>query len=285
MLCHLILADQKHRLKTMKVFSDFFKGIDYFFKGLSFLFSKGLWYYMLYPFLLWIILLALTLFLVGDLVESIVQWVETYLASLFAHKSLFSFKLDSLIAFFSFVTNILLKLAFWFIGGTIVKYVTLILLSPMLSRLSEVMESKVSGKKFDISFKQFLKDIARGISITVRNMIFEYLFIIAGFIVCFIFPPAVFVVTPFLFFMSCYYYGFTMMDYSCERNRMNMSQGISFIKKHKALVCGIGCCLLLILKLPTLLGDLVGLTIGPAAACIGATLAFYQIKKDEGGEV
>ncbi|HXB39189.1 MAG TPA: EI24 domain-containing protein [Bacteroidia bacterium] len=271
----------------MRVFSDFFKGIDYFFKGLSFLFSKGLWYYMLYPFLLWIAMFTATLFLVGDLVDSIVKWLEEYLKSVITEGIAYlSFvKIASLIKAITFVTGIILRLAFWFIGGTLVKYLTLILLSPVLSRLSEVMESKVSGKKFEISFVQFLKDIARGISITLRNMFFEYLFIISGFVICFIFPPAVFVVTPVLFFISCYYYGFTMMDYSCERNRMTIREGIVFMKKHKALVCGTGCCLLLILKIPTLFGDLIGLTVGPAAACIGATLAFYNIKKEESAEV
>jgi len=193
--------------------------------------------------------------------------------------------MDYLVKVLSFITNLLLRLAFWFIGGTLVKYLTLILLSPMLSRLSEVLESKISGKKFDFSFRQFLKDVARGTSVTLRNMVFEYLFIITGFIICFVFPPAVFIVTPILFFISCYYYGFTMMDYSCERHKMTIREGTAFIHKNKALICGIGCCLLLILKIPTLIGDLIGLTIGPAAACIAATLAFHQIKKEKGEEV
>lgn len=269
----------------MSAFSGFFKGVDYFFKGLSFLFSKGLWYYMLYPVLLWVAIFTGTLFLFGGLVENITHWLEGYLSSWFTGKMLFNVKLDFLVSALSFITNLLLRLALWFIGGTLVKYITLILLSPMLSRLSEVMESRVSGRKFNITSAQFLKDIGRGITITLRNMFFEYLFIFAGFIICFFFPPAVLVVTPVLFFISSYYYGFTMMDYSCERHRMSIAEGTAFIKKHKALICGIGCCLLLIFKLPTIIGDLIALTIGPAAACIGATLAFHALRKNESTEV
>ncbi len=269
----------------MKVFSDFFKGIDYFFKGLSFLFNKGLWYYMIYPIVMWVAMFLAVLFLVGDMVDSWTKWLEAYLQDWVGGKMLFSVKLDFLAKAIAAFTNLLLRFAFWFIGGTFVKYLTLILLSPMLSRLSEVTESKMTGKKFDFSFGQFMKDIIRGIGITLRNMVIEYLFIIAGFFVCFFFPPAVIVVAPFLFFVSCYYYGFTMMDYSCERHKLSISEGTSFIHRNKALVCGIGLCLLLLLRIPTLFGDLIAITIGPAATCIAATLAFYERRKEEGAEV
>lgn len=246
------------------------------------MFSKGLWYYMIYPIVLWIAMFAATIFLVGDMVDSIVTWMEAYLAGLFSGKSLFNVRLEFLVSVLGFITNLLLRLAFYFIGGTLVKYLTLILMSPMLSRLSEVLESKITGKKFDITFAQFLKDVWRGVVITIRNMFFEYLFIIAGFVLCFVFPPLVFVVTPVLFFISCYYYGFTMMDYSCERHKFSVRASTAFIHRNKALVCGLGCCLLLLFKIPTLYGDLIALTLGPAAACIGATLAFHELKKDSG---
>lgn len=198
----------------MSVFSDFLKGIEYFFKGFSFFFKKGLWYYMLYPLILWISIFLGTLFLFGELVEQITHWLETYLNTLtvdgFEH--LLFFKKGFIIKTLSFLISVFLRLAFFFIGGTIVKYSTLILLSPMLSRLSEVIESKVTGKKFDFSFTQFLKDVLRGIFISLRNMFFEYIFIIVGFVLCFFFPPLVFILTPVLFFVSCYYYGCTMMD-------------------------------------------------------------------------
>lgn len=269
----------------MRAFSDFFKGIDYFFKGIQFLFGKGLWYYMIYPMLLWAGLFIFSVFVVGDLIDDTVKWLEAWLNELIAGKMLFSVKLDFLVSALSFITNLLLRIAFFFIGGTVVKYITLLLLSPMLSRLSEVIESKLSGKKFPFSFAQLMKDILRGMGITLRNMLFEYLFIIAGFVVCFFFPPLVFIITPLLFFISCYYYGFTMMDYSCERHKMSIRQGTEFIKRNKALVCGIGACLWLMFKIPTLYGDLVALTIGPAAACIAGTLAFHELIKDESKKV
>jgi len=266
----------------MKVFSDFFKGINYFFKGFSFLFEKGLWYYMLYPLLLWIAVFLGTLFLFGEIVEQITDWLENYLASLTVEgfEDFIFIKKAFIIKAMSFFVSVFLRLAFFFIGGTIVKYITLILLSPMLSRLSEVIESKMTGKKFEFSFEQFLKDVVRGISISLRNMIFEYVFIILGLVICFFFPPLVFILTPFLFFVSCYYFGCTMMDYSCERHKMSIRESLKFVRKHKALICGVGCCLALCLKIPTLFGDLAGLMIGPAVACIGATLAFHQIKKE-----
>lgn len=237
---------------------------------------------MLYPLVMWVGIFLATLFLFGELVEQITRWLENWLSALtvdgFEH--LLFIKKDFIIKALSFLVSVFLRLAFFFIGGTIVKYVTLILLSPMLSRLSEVIEGKITGTAFGFSFRQFMKDVMRGILISLRNMFFEYVFIIVGFVLCFFFPPLVFVVTPVLFFVSCYYYGCTMMDYSCERHRMRISESLTFVRKHKALVCGIGCCFALCLKIPTLFGDLAGLMIGPVAACIGATLAFHHIDKD-----
>lgn len=263
----------------MRAFTDFFKGIEYFFKGVSFLFGKGLWYYMLYPIILWVAMFAATVFLVGDLVDTAVKWFEAWVGDFVAGKSLFNVRLEFLVSVVSFISNLVLRLALYYVGGTVVKYITLVLMSPLLSRLSEVLESKITGKKFDITLGQFLKDVWRGVLITVRNMFFEYLFIIAGFIVVLLFPPLVLIVTPLLFFISCYYYGFTMMDYSCERHKLSVRESTAFIHSNKALVCGIGCCLLLMFKIPTLYGDLIAITIGPAAACIGATLAFHEARK------
>lgn len=262
------------------MFSDFFKGIDYFFKGFSFLFRRGLWYYILYPLVLWIVIFVATLFLFGEMIGQITQWLETSLSTFafdgFEH--LMFLKKGLIIKGLNFLVSVFLRIAFFFIGGTIVKYITLILLSPMLSRLSEVVESKITGRDFKFSFGQFVKDVIRGISISLRNMFFEYLFIFAGFVLCFLFPPLVFVIAPVLFFISCYYYGCTMMDYSCERHKMSIKQSLAFVRKNKALICGLGCCFALCLKIPTLLGDLAGLMIGPAVTCIGATLAFHKIK-------
>ena len=160
----------------MRAASDFFKGIGFFFKGLNFLFGRGLWYYMFYPMLLWGAMFIAAVFLFGDVVDETITWLKTYLNDWFLGKSLFSVKLDFLVEVISFITNLALRIAFYFIGATIVKYLSLLLLSPMLSRLSEVVEGKITGIKFSFSFSQFVKDVVRGAGITLRNLFFEYLF-------------------------------------------------------------------------------------------------------------
>jgi CysZ protein len=269
----------------MNTFSSFFKGIDYFFKGLSFLFGKGLWLYMLYPMLLWTGLFAVNIFLTGHFIEMASQFTENYLTGLVAGKTVLVIKIDFLASAFSFIAGILFWFALWVIGGAVVKYLTLLLMSPMLSRLSEVIEGKISGRKFAFSFGQFMKDVVRGIAITLRNMCYEYLFILAGIIVSFIFPPLALPVSVMLVFISSYYYGFTMMDYSCERHKMSVRKGTRFIKQHKALICGIGFCLWGLYMLPTIIGTLIALIIGPTAACIAATLAFHDLRKNTSAQV
>ena len=95
----------------MSVFSDFFKGIEYFFKGFSFLFKKGIGYYMLYPLVLWIVIFLATLFLFGELVAQITKQLESWLTALtvdgFEH--LLFFKKGFIVKALSFLVSVFLK--------------------------------------------------------------------------------------------------------------------------------------------------------------------------------
>jgi CysZ protein len=81
-------------------------------------------------------------------------------------------------------------------------------------------------------------------------------------------------ITPLIaLFIECYYYGFSMMDYSCERNQMSPSQSIDFIGRHRGLAIGNGLIFYMMHGL-----IIVGWIAAPAYAVVAATLSLHRIK-------
>ena len=188
-----------------------------------------------------------------------------------------SFLKPFLTSSFSFIITWILKIVFWFLSGTLIKYVTLICLSPLFALLSESVEQKINGQTYPFNFSQLIKDIGRGILISLRNLFLEYLIIIACFILTLFFAPLAIVTVPFLMLVSWYFIGFTMMDYNFERHKMSISQSVQFARKNKGLICGIGIVYFAVMLLPFF----IGMMFAPLLAVIGATISFLEIQKSE----
>lgn len=121
-------------------------------------------------------------------------------------------------------------------------YIVVIILSPVLALLSERIEKILTGNKYKFSLKQLVSDIKRGMQIALRNIFWEYFFIviILGIasllggttknVLIFSFPIAI----------GFYFYGFAFLDYINERRRLNIQQSIYFVSKHKGLAIAIG---------------------------------------------
>ena len=121
---------------------------------------------------------------------------------------------------------------------------------------------------------QFLKDILRGIRLAFRNMLWQTVYTFSILILSFI--PLLGWVTPVIaLVIECYYLGFAMLDYSCERNRLSTSQSIAFIGRHKGLAIGNGMVFILMHLVP-----IVGWVLSPSYAVIAATISLYNTKTD-----
>jgi CysZ protein len=264
----------------MKFFSGFFTAVSNCFKGFTILFEKGLWPFLLYTILIWGVTFILTLlgivavsdWLAGIFTEYIktvpeeghwLSWAKPYLDG----------------AYVGLIIALVLKVLLWFISGTFSKYVTLIVLSPLFALLSEKAEEKLSGKSFPFSVIQLLKDIGRGIFISLRNMFLEYTFIIAAFLLGVIFPPSVFVTGPFLLFVSWYFTGFTMLDYSSERHKFGVGESVRFVRTNKGYACGIGFVYWLLTFFSFFPLSIVAIVFAPAVVVIGATVTFMSINQ------
>ncbi|MGZ3921723.1 MAG: EI24 domain-containing protein, partial [Bacteroidia bacterium] len=126
----------------MKFFSDFFKAIGNCFKAFGVLFEKGLWPYMFIPLALWLLLWIASLYGLFLLAGGISEWLSDYINAESIPESghWLSWARPFLVTKVGFLISIVLKIVFWFISGTFVKYVLLMILSPVFALLSESAE-------------------------------------------------------------------------------------------------------------------------------------------------
>jgi CysZ protein len=165
----------------------------------------------------------------------------------------------------------LVSLLFYF---SLFKYIFLIIGSPVFAYLSEKTESIMEGKDFPFSFKQLLKDIARGIKLAFRNMLWQTVYTLSILILSLI--PLVGWIMPLIaLLVECYYLGFSMLDYSCERNKLSTTESITFIGRHKGLAIGNGIVFYGMHFVPVL-----GWLLAPSYAVIAATISLYHTKNE-----
>ena len=182
---------------------------------------------------------------------------------------------SSWIGFFFTVASVILWLILMLLYFSLFKYIWLIIGSPVFSFLSEKTASIIEGKNIAFSFKQYVIDVVRGVKMAVRNTLWQTVYIL--FIMFLSLMPFIGWATPILAIMiECYYYGFSMLDYSCERNKMSTGKSIDFIGHHKGLAIGNGIVFYL---MHFIVG--IGWIFAPAYAVIAATISMHQIKEKE----
>lgn len=179
--------------------------------------------------------------------------------------------------FFNFLFifgSLIFRLILMFFYFSLFKYIFLIVGSPVFAYLSEKTESILEGKEYPFSFTQLWKDIKRGIRLALRNTLWQTVYTLAILILSMI--PVVGWITPVIaFLVECYYYGFSMLDYSCERHKLTPLQSIEFIGRHKGLAIGNGIIFFL------MHGFLfVGWVLAPAYAVVAATISLYHQKEE-----
>lgn len=155
------------------------------------------------------------------------------------------------------------------------KYIWLILGSPIFAYLSEKTEEILEGREVPFSLSQLLRDVIRGVRIALRNTLWQSVYLIAFVILSFI-PLVGWVAPVFALLIECYYYGFSMLDYSLERNHLTTAESIHFIGKRKGLAIANGLMFYLLHLIPV-----IGWLFAPSYAVIAATLSIHHEKKKQ----
>ncbi|MFN2437846.1 MAG: EI24 domain-containing protein [Chitinophagaceae bacterium] len=176
------------------------------------------------------------------------------------------------LSFLFLVIAVILRLIFLFFYFSLFKYLFLIIGSPVFAYLSEKTASILEGKEFPFTFSQLMKDAWRGSKLALRNTLWQTVYLFS--LMLFSLIPVFGWISPVIAVsIECFYYGFSMLDYSCERNKLSPGQSIDFINRHRGLAIGNGFIFYLLHFV-----ILVGWVLAPSYAVVAATLSLHKIK-------
>jgi len=243
--------------------------IQGYYKAHHFIREHKLWKWIIIPGIIYTVLFVVSMYFFGLTANSFIEWLslKTGLKT-WLDKNGTGF-LGFLFAFGGVMLWVI-QMLFYF---SLFKYIWLIVGSPVFAYLSEKTASITENKEFVFNSNQFIKDVFRGIKIALRNCLWQSVYMISILLLSLI--PIVGWLMPLLaVLVECYYYGFSMLDYSFERKKITASESIYFIGNHKGIAIGNGLMFYMIQLLPV-----VGWVLAPAYAVVAATLSLHQIKE------
>lgn len=249
-------------------------GLKSYSEAVRFIFKNKLGWYFLFPLLLNVLLFAVGFYSAatwGDqLVSSLNEWMGT------DHWDFWGASV--LAGSIEWLVWIMIRLLFFLLYAYFGGYIILILLSPVFAFLSEQTETILTGRQLPFNLRQFLKDIRRGVLLAIRNMTIELLITLGLFIVSFI-PLVGYFTAIVLFLVSAYFYGFSFIDYTLERQRLNISHSVRFIRSNKGLAIGNGLVFCLVLMIPFIGVSLAGFA--SIISVVSATISANKVINDE----
>lgn len=242
--------------------------IQSYFDAHRFIRQHRLWKWILIPGIIYTILFAVGIYFFLNSADSAVTWLSKRIGiEVWLQK-----QRSEWLSFLFVMVGMMLRLILVLFYFSLFKYLFLIIGSPVFAYLSEKTTSIIEGKEFPFSTAQLFRDAWRGTRLALRNSIWQTVYVVVLFFLSFI--PLFGWITPLIaLFIECYYYGFSMMDYSCERNKMSAPASIDFIGRHRGLAIGNGLIFYLMHGLP-----IVGWVAAPAYAVVAATLSLHRIK-------
>jgi CysZ protein len=244
--------------------------IESFFKAHRFIRKHRLWKWIIIPGIFYMILFLFGMYVFWQSSNAVVSYISGTLGiDKWVHR-----QGSDLLSFLFLMGEMMVRLILIFFYFSLFKYLFLIIGSPVFAYLSERIEAIIEGKDFPFSFVQLVKDVFRGVRLALRNTLWQAVFTISILILS-LFPVVGWVTPVIMLFVECYYYGFSMLDYSCERHKLSPSESIEYITRHKGLAIGNGMMFFLMHLIP-----FAGWMLAPAYAVVAATLSMYHQKSE-----
>lgn len=244
----------------MNFFNHLALGYKSYYEAIRVVIKYNLYWYFLFP-----LVLAVGIYYLGEYLDS------------FQYDN-FSDKKLSEIHNINQLTWLIIKTSFWvtlgYLGMKFTKYLVVIILSPVLAILSENVETKLTGNKYAFNWIQLYHDVRRGVRIALRNVFWEYFLFTIVLIVGMFFGGSIksIIIFSIPLALGFYFYGFGFIDYINERRRLNITQSVYFVRKHRGVAIAIGSVYSLLFMVPY-----VGVVLAPILAIIAATLAVHEL--------
>jgi len=240
--------------------------VEAYFKAHNFIVKHRLWKWILVPGIIYALLFVFGIYLFW---ESSVYVID-YFFSKTGLKTWLKKEDESWLRFIFIFGQIILQLILMLFYFSWFKYLFLIIGSPVFAWLSEKTEAIIHNQNYPFNLKKFLNDVVRGIRIALRNTLWQTVYTISILFLSLI--PLVGWATPVLaVFVECFYFGFSMLDYTSERKGLSATQSIDFIGHHRGLAMGNGMIFYLMHALPV-----IGWVFAPGYAVIAATLSLQE---------
>lgn len=246
---------------------DIIISIQAYSKAHQFIQKYKLWKWIIIPGIVYCILFIIGMYFFGQTANGFIEWLKSLLLNSLNRIN------SSFLNFIVTLSGIMLWVIMMLLYFSFFKYLFLIIGSPVFAYLSEKTAAILEGRDFPFSFSQLLKDIVRGVRIALRNALWQTVYLLSILLLGLI--PLVGWFTPVLaILIECYYYGFSMLDYSMERNKISANRSIAYVANHKGLAIGNGVVFYLMHLIP-----IIGWVLAPTYAVIAATLSIYDTKK------
>ena len=259
------ILNQKLLLKEIII------AISAYFKAHRFIIQNKLWKWILIPGIIYALLFVAGIYFFW---HSSAYMIE-YLLTKVGLKSWLQKEDTGWLSFIFIFGQIVLQLILMLFYFSWFKYLFLIIGSPVFAYISEKTEAIILKEEYPFSLKTFMRDILRGIHIALRNLLWQTVYTVSILIVALL--PVVGWVTPLLaLFNECYYFGFSMLDYTNERKGLSAVQSIDLVSRHKGLAIGNGMVFYLMHTLPV-----IGWILAPGYAVVAATLSLQEEKIGE----
>lgn len=158
---------------------------------------------------------------------------------------------------------------------SIFKYITLIVMAPFLTVLSEKVEERITGRKFDFKLGQAFKDLWRAVKINGYAFLMEIL-LTAVLLALSLIPVAGWFMPFLILLVQSYFFGFSLLDFNFERWRYSFGQTKYWMNRHRVYVAAHGLVFHFLFLIPVL-----GWFFAPVWSAIAGTLGFLEWHRDE----
>ncbi|MGB3005321.1 MAG: EI24 domain-containing protein [Chitinophagaceae bacterium] len=220
--------------------------------------------WIIIPGLIYTILFIAGMFLFWQSADSVISWISHQLQI----EVWLQNQRNEWLSFIFVMTGMMLRLILVLFYFSFFKYLILIIGSPVFAYLSEKTEAIIEEKEHNVNWSELQKDGIRTVKLALRNCGWQSVYLIALMLLSLV--PVIGWITPVIaLLMECYYFGFSILDYSFARNKFTASQSIHFIGRHKGMAIGNGL-LFYIMHLVIILA--------PAYAIIASTLNVHKVK-------
>lgn len=176
------------------------------------------------------------------------------------------------------ILYIFIKILVWictvFFYYLVYKSLLLVIISPILGYISERVETHLTGKKFDFTFKDNLRFLIRGIDIGLKSFFKQMVGTCVVMLLGFIFPINL-SIPLLIFIIQGYFTGFSFMDYTLERYNLSPKESLDFLKKQRVYAALCGGIFTLLFFIPV-----VGIFIAPLITCVATTMITLELLKE-----